>query len=127
MATDKKISASITSDERKNIIKAKIDKLFDAPDKKLKAFASVVIGDFAVHGIRVFENDKGIFVSMPSMSHKNSDGTVSYDEVFHPVTLEARKALGESVVIAYKSELEHTNKNENTAVTEESGQTMQHI
>lgn len=49
-------------------ITVRIDKLFCDEDKKLKAFASANIGPFAVHGIRVFENDKGMFINMPSNS-----------------------------------------------------------
>lgn len=51
-------------------ISVRIDKLFDDDTKKLKAFASANIGPFAVHGIRVFENEKGMFVNMPSVSYK---------------------------------------------------------
>ena len=55
-------------------IRVKIDKLFDDDTKKLKAFASANIGPFAVHGIRVFENEKGMFVNMPSVSYKDAQG-----------------------------------------------------
>ena len=45
-------------------ISVRIDKLFDDDTKKLKAFASANIGPFAVHGIRIFENEKGMFVNL---------------------------------------------------------------
>lgn len=67
-------------------ISVRIDKLFDDDTKKLKAFASANVGPFAVHGIRVFENEKGMFVSMPSVSYKDGQGNTQYDEVFHPVS-----------------------------------------
>ena len=88
-------------------ITAKIDKLFDSPDRKLKAFASATIGAFSIHGIKIYENEKGLFATMPSIPRKTSDGTTVYDEVFHPVTIEARKALTDSVITAYKNTLEH--------------------
>ena len=59
-------------------IRVKIDKLFDDDTKKLKAFASANIGPFAVHGIRVFENEKGMFVNMPSVSYKDAQGNTQY-------------------------------------------------
>ena len=65
-------------------ISVRIDKLFDDDTKKLKAFASANVGPFAVHGIRVFENEKGMFVSMPSIPYKDGQGNTQYDEVFHP-------------------------------------------
>lgn len=53
-------------------ISVRIDRLFDDDTKKLKAFASANIGPFAVHGIRIFENEKGMFVNMPSNSYKDA-------------------------------------------------------
>ena len=47
-------------------VKVKIDALVDYENNKTKAFASITIGDmFAVHGVRVMESDKGLFVRMP--------------------------------------------------------------
>jgi DNA-binding cell septation regulator SpoVG len=68
----------------------KIDKLFDDETKSIRAAASLNIGGFAVHGIRVFEKDDQLWVSMPQNSYKNANGEVKYDDVFHPVTAEAR-------------------------------------
>lgn len=87
-------------------ISVRIDKLFDDDTKKLKAFASANIGPFAVHGIRVFENDKGMFVSMPSVSYKDGQGNTQYDDVFHPVSREARDALVKNVIDEYNHALE---------------------
>ncbi len=48
------------------IISARIDKLYNYEDSNLKAVASVNIGGaFAVHGIRIIESQKGMFVAMP--------------------------------------------------------------
>ena len=105
-------------------ITVKIDKLFDDESKKLKAFASANVGPFAVHGIRVFENDKGTFVSMPSVSYKDGQGNTQYDEVFHPVTKEAREALVKNVIDEYNHALEQTQTASQAPVQSGGSQTM---
>ena len=105
-------------------ITVKIDKLFNDDSKKLKAFASANVGPFAVHGIRVFENDKGTFVSMPSVSYKDGQGNTQYDEVFHPVTKEAREALVKNVIDEYNHALEQAQTNSQAPVQSGGSQTM---
>ena len=55
---------NVSADSPVPEISVRIDKLFDDDTKKLKAFASANIGPFAVHGIRIFENEKGMFVNI---------------------------------------------------------------
>ena len=86
----------------------KIDKLFDDETKTIRAVASLNIGGFAVHGIRVFEKDDQLWVSMPQNSYKNANGEVKYDDVFHPVTAEARKELHSAVLAEYQQALENS-------------------
>ena len=105
-------------------ISVKIDKLYDDDTKKLKAFASANIGPFAVHGIRVFENEKGMFVSMPSVSYKDGQGNTQYDDVFHPVTKEAREALVKNVIDEYNHALEQAQTNSQAPVQSGGSQTM---
>ena len=105
-------------------ISVRIDKIFDDDSKKLKAFASANIGPFAVHGIRVFENEKGMFVNMPSVSYKDGQGNTQYDDVFHPVTKEAREALIKSVMDEYNHALEQAQTNSQAPVQSGGGQTM---
>ena len=105
-------------------IRVKIDKLFDDDTKKLKAFASANIGPFAVHGIRVFENEKGMFVNMPSVSYKDAQGNTQYDDVFHPVTKEAREALVKNVIDEYNHALEQAQTASQAPVQSGGGQTM---
>lgn len=81
--TEQAKNASIQADTDAHAlpeITVRIDKLFCDEDKKLKAFASANIGPFAVHGIRVFENDKGMFINMPSNSYTDAQG----NKVRHP-------------------------------------------
>ena len=105
-------------------ITVKIDKLYDDDTKKLKAFASANVGPFAVHGIRVFENEKGMFVSMPSVSYKDAQGNTQYDDVFHPVTKEAREALVKNVIDEYNHALEQAQTNSQAPVQSGGSQTM---
>lgn len=99
-------------------ITARIDKLFTDESKKLKAFASANVGPFAVHGIRVFENEKGMFVSMPSSSYK---------DVFHPVTKEARDVLIDRVMNAYDQALEQSQANAQAPVQDHGSQTLRQM
>ena len=105
-------------------ISVRIDKIFDDDTKKLKAFASANIGPFAVHGIRVFENEKGMFVNMPSVSYKDGQGNTQYDDVFHPVTKEAREALIKSVMDEYNHALEQAQTASQAPVQSGGNQTM---
>lgn len=85
-------------------IRARIDRLADFEGSKVKAFASANIGPFAVHGLRVVDGEKGMFVAMPSTSYQK-DGKTEYQETFHPVSGEARKALNDAVLQAYEQKL----------------------
>lgn len=98
--------ASATEEKRETGIRARIDRVFDDEKGKLKAVASANIGDFAVHCIRLYQDDKGeFFISMPSNSYKNAKGETQYDDIFHPVTKEARNALSDAVMDAYEQKL----------------------
>ena len=73
--------------------------------EKVKAFASANIGGaFAIHGLRVVDGEKGLFVAMPSTSFQR-DGKTEYQETFHSVSGEARKALNDAVLEAYEQKL----------------------
>ena len=86
-------------------ITAKIDRLVNQEDSSVKAYASVNIGGaFAVHGIRVMDSVKGIFISMPSNSYKK-DGKMQHSDICHPITAEARNALIDKVIEAYELKL----------------------
>ena len=102
----------------------KIDKLFDDETKSIRAAASLNIGGFAVHGIRVFEKDDQLWVSMPQNSYKNANGDVKYDDVFHPVTAEARKELHSAVLAEYQQALQNAQA-EVTTTAEENTEVVQ--
>ena len=72
-------------------------------EDKLRAFASITIdGAFLVDGLKVFDGQKGLFVSMPS--RKVPGG--GYKDIAFPVTREAREALQEKVIGAYRDAVE---------------------
>lgn len=83
-------------------INARIDSLVDYEGSKTKAFASVNIGDaFAVHGIKIVEGEKGLFVSMPQRKEGED-----YKDVFHPITAEAREEMNKQILDAYEQKLQ---------------------
>lgn len=99
-------------------IRVRIDKLIE-DNSKLKAVASANVGDFAVHGIRVYENEKGLFVSMPSIQRTGENGEKAYEDVFHPTTKESREELFGKILDEYKQALEQsqtTTQTENAEV-----------
>lgn len=72
----------------------KVDK-----EGKLKAIGSITLEDaFVVHGVRVVEGNKGLFVTMPS--NKLNDG--SYVDVAHPINTEVRQMVNQMVLQAYE-------------------------
>lgn len=99
-------------------IETRIDRMVDDPNSSTKAFASVTIGGmFAVHGLRVVDSSKGLFVSMPFNTYKNSDGETKYQDVFHAVTAESRQAIINSVSQAYEQALAQS-QTENSEMSE---------
>ena len=88
-------------------ISAKIDRLNDNPESKIKANASVTIGNhFAVHGFKIYDGDDGKGPRVMYPATKGNDG--KYYEDFHPVTKEAREALNGYILDAYEHKLEQT-------------------
>ncbi|AAB89469.1 MULTISPECIES: septation protein SpoVG family protein [Archaeoglobus] len=67
----------------------------------VKAYASVSFdNEFVVKGLKVVEGEKGLWVSMPSRRMK--DG--SFQDVFHPVSREARDKIVDAVLKAYQEQ-----------------------
>ena len=85
-------------------VSVRIDRMVDRADSKVRAYASANIGRaFAIHGIRVVDSQKGLFVQMPQRSYQK-DGATKYEDIFHPITAEARTELNSAVLSAYKLE-----------------------
>lgn len=67
-------------------------------DAKLKAYADLTFdGSFVIHGLKIIDGQKGMFVAMPS--RKMPDG--EYKDVAHPITLDLRKGITNSVIEKY--------------------------
>ena len=93
-------------------ISVRIDRLINDPNRSLRAFASANIGDFAVHGITVYEKDGKRWVNMPQNSY-TENGEKKYSDVFHPTTAESREQLGKAVLDEYRQHLENVQTAEN--------------
>lgn len=88
-------------------ISVRVDRLNDVG--KIRAFVSANIGGaFAIHGIKVVDSDKGMFVAMPQSKFKTADGETKYLDEFHAVTADARNKLNEAVLRAYEQAVQHT-------------------
>ena len=86
-------------------ISVRIDRLVEYENTRVKAIASANIGGaFAVHGIRVIDSKKGLFVQMPQNTFQK-DGKTEYSDIFHPVTANAREELAAAVMDAYEQKL----------------------
>ena len=98
-------------------VSVRIDRMVDREDSKVKAYASANIGGaFAIHGIRVVDSQKGLFVQMPQRSYEK-DGATKYEDIFHPITADARTELNSAVLSAYEQRL-HMEEDEAQDMTE---------
>lgn len=67
-------------------------------DGRLKAVASIIIDNaFAVHDIKIIENNNEYFVSMPSRRTQEGD----YKDIAHPINSETRNMLSELILKEY--------------------------
>lgn len=71
-----------------------------------------------MHGIKVIDSYKGLFVSMPSESYTDKDGNKQYRETCHPISGTARKELVQKVQDAYQQALQEQ-QNEDQAETQD--------
>ena len=79
---------------------------------KLLGFASVNLGGvFAVNNIRIYDSEKGPFVTMPGK--KGQDG--KYHDICCPTTKEMREALHGAILGAYEKTVEQERPSVRTA------------
>ena len=107
MATKKTNSKAPVKQQKRSTssISARIDRIVNYENSKVKAIASVNIGGaFAIHGLRVIDSQKGLFVQMPQKSFRK-DGKTGYSDIFHPATADARAELNSKVLEAYEQKL----------------------
>ena len=71
-----------------------------ATEGKMRAIASLTFDDcFAIHDVKVIENNDKVFVAMPNKRLK--DGT--FKDVAHPINAETRLAIENAVIEAYNN------------------------
>lgn len=117
MATKKTPQKAAPKKEQKNTpsITARIDRMVDYEGSNVKAFASAnIAGGFAIHGMKVVDSEKGLFVSMPQSKYEK-DGEMKYNDIFHPITAESRKELNQAVLDAYEQKLSEDEAQEQEA------------
>lgn len=100
-------------------LKAKIQKLVDNPESRIKAIASVNIGgEYAIHGIKVIDSEKGRFISMPNEKWTDQGGNTKYKDTFYAITAEARTNLANTVMAAYEQALAESQEQSGTPAEE---------
>lgn len=105
-------------------ITARIDHMVNRSDSKVKAIASVnIAGAFAVHGIKIIDSQKGLFVQMPQTNYEK-DGKKHYSDQFHAIKAEARTELHNAVLKAYEYEICNA-ENESESQDDEEDQSME--
>jgi stage V sporulation protein G len=71
-------------------------------DGKMRAIVSITLNDkFVVHDVRVIEGNNGLFVAMPSKRTPSGE----FRDIAHPINVEARQVIQQSVLDAYNREL----------------------
>lgn len=107
-------------------IKVRIDKLVDVDDCNTKAFASVTIGGaVAIHGIRVMDSHKGLFVTMLSNNFVDKNGETKFSEIIHPISKESRDMLNSKVMEAYHQALDkQQSEDESEDISEEKSESF---
>lgn len=115
-----------TQKTNKQSIDVRIDRLINRDDTSIKAIASINIGPFAVHGFKIMDSQKGLFVAMPSNSYTDGNGDTQYSDIFHPTTKESRADLIDKMKAAYEQALEEQ-QNQNQDEAEEAEEAEEEI
>lgn len=91
--------------KKQPLVNAKIDRMVNQEDSKIKAYASAnIAGAFAIHGLKVIDSSKGLFVQMPQSVY-TKDGEKKYSDIFHAITAEARNEINDTVLKSYEERL----------------------
>lgn len=117
MAQNTNYKGTKNNNQKKKLpyIKARINKLVDVEDCNTKAFASVTVGGaVAIHGIRVMNSRKGLFVAMPASNYVDENGETKFSEIAHPISKESRDMLNSKVMEAYHQAHEEQQSEEET-------------
>ena len=121
MATKKSPQKPADKEEQNSVpsITARIERMVDYEGTCVRAIASAnIAGIFAIHGLKVMESEKGMFVSMPQTRYEK-DGKTKYSDICHPITAKARQELFHTVLSAYEQNLQVQEEPQSQAQTEE--------
>lgn len=73
-------------------------RLLKKDDTKLKAVATVTIGDYlVVHDIKIIQGDNDYFIAMPSKKMPTGE----YKDIVHPLNTQTREKLKSIIVEEY--------------------------
>ena len=83
-------------------------------DYRVRAFATFTIDDeFVVHGAKVIDGNKGLFVAMPQETNYNEEtGEKEFLDICHPINTETRNKITKAVLDAYWDLLDKENDDE---------------
>ncbi|TDT69843.1 stage V sporulation protein G [Hypnocyclicus thermotrophus] len=71
-------------------------------EAKLKAYADITFDDcFVIHGLKIIDGQKGMFVAMPSRRMPSGE----FKDIAHPITPETRKEITDTVIEYYEKAL----------------------
>jgi stage V sporulation protein G len=80
-------------------------RVFLSDDIKVKAYVSITLDNvLCIHGIKILDGKKGIFVAMPSKRSGEK-----FRDLVHPLNTEFRKAIQDKILDAYKLKMEVPN------------------
>ena len=69
-------------------------------ESKMKAVASVTFdNEFVVHGIKIIDSPKGLFIAMPS----KKTPTGEFKDIAHPINPETREKIQNAILEAYNA------------------------
>lgn len=67
---------------------------------RCKGIAGITIDNcFVIHDIKIIENEKGLFIAMPSRKTPNGE----FKDIAHPINAEAREKIQNAILEKYKS------------------------
>lgn len=116
-ATNQTAKAHANKQEQKtktSSIDVRIDRLINKESTNVKAIASITMDGFAVHGFKIMDSQKGLFIAMPSTSYVDGQGETQYNDIFHPITKESREELLSKMKEAYEQAVEEDQKQDET-------------
>lgn len=85
-------------------MEVRVSRLRFVGEGKTLAYVDIVVDNsLAIHGVRLVEGQKGLFLSFPSAKWER-DGR--YYAVVHPVSTEAREAIWQAVLAEFQRQAE---------------------